>query len=242
MMIPAQNGFAATLLCLTLLTTGCDSQQSPPEGANASPAVAAEATKAVAHASNNDGNAPVEMIDLDSLFPLEEAARIAGQPAAKAKRSRLNKSINSLHYAWPSDRKVTLPGGMKIPAETSLQLQQPTLRIRTNLGAFERQYLQAPDPAQAERSLEMLRNTERYKGMSSQQQMVAENILRSAVEKEPLEKVEGLGKAAAWDAKNLMLYVLLDDLVLIARADISNDPKDNLKAATAVAQTALARR
>ncbi|MEZ5704998.1 MAG: hypothetical protein R3E56_06615 [Burkholderiaceae bacterium] len=219
-----------------LLAAGCDSGAAT-TGQGSVADLPPDAAKAVRAAQAASGPAPE--LNLDPLLTPEDVGRLTGFDPGKAKRNRLSKPVNSLHYAWPSDRHRQLPTGLRLPLDNEVQIFQPAVRVLASVETFRQQHLQAPDPAKVERALEALRQSKRYQGMSAASQKTAEQMLLGSANRPPMTDVPSVGQAAAWDAASDTLYVLVNHLVLAVRASVSNDPTANLALASKVAQHSI---
>ncbi|GAA6142433.1 hypothetical protein [Hydrogenophaga sp. 5NK40-0174] len=230
-----------TLSGLTLLfvaLAGCsDNAQDTTQTAAAMPRSAADAVEQ----ANARSEKAVPILDLDPLLTPADAARLTGLDPQKAKRNRLDKPVNSLHYAWSSSRKRQLPTGLRLPVDDEIQIFQPAVRVSTTEEDFRRQHLKAPDPAAVQQALEGLRASRRYQGMPRDQQEMAEKMLMGAANRPPMQAVEGVGKAAAWDSRTSTLYVLVDHYVMVTMASLADDDQRNRSVAIELAQSAIDR-
>lgn len=221
-----------------LLSAGCDSSATP-TGKGSVAELPPDAAKAVRAAQAASGTAPE--LNLDPMLTPEDVGRLTGFDPGQAKRNRLNKPVNSLHYAWPSERHRQMSTGLRLPLDNEVQIFQPAVRVLTSVETFRQQHLQAPDPAQVERALEALRQSKRYQGMSAAAQKTAEQMLLGSINRPPMTSVASVGDIAAWDAASDTLYVLVNDLVLAVRASVADDDAVNLQLASTVAQHSISK-
>lgn len=226
----------STILTTVLVLSGCDAGTAgaSSQAGGAATAMPAQAERAVRTANAKGQSAPE--LDLDALLSPGDAARLAERPADRATRHRLQKPINSVHYSWSGNRKRQLPSGLRLPLDDELQVFQPAVRVLTSAETFRRQHLQVADPAQVERALQGLRQSQRYQAMTTEQRQMAEQMLSKSINRSPMQAVDGVGEVAAWDAPSDTLYVLVNQVVLAVRASTSDAPGENLALATKTAR------
>lgn len=155
----------------------------------------------------------------------------------------VNLGATSCSVSWSAGRKAKF-GNLELETDDSLELSQiqqlnpDPVRAAASFTAATRQRTDAERQAMGDAAAKRLQET---KGVSEENQQLAEEMARNMLNKLNYEPVSGVGDAAAWGGvgRFKQLMVLSGTVQLLVNANVSENDADNRQQATVLAQALL---
>jgi hypothetical protein len=228
-----------TVLVLTVLVAACSAPASPPQSGSPRSIVlpAPPARVAAAQAPASGPSLADWRGRLDRLLPAADITELAGMPQELAPDTT---RPGQLRYQWDAGRTFEY-AGTRVKRRSLVSLGP--IRTGSNAEDFAALHFNPPDERHRTRLKdEVSRQAERRK-LDEQSTALAHQLADTFARREPAERIEGVGDAAAWaaDGGDPILYVLIGGSTVALVVNVSDDPAANRGTAVALARRVVER-
>lgn len=222
-----------TLLLLTALITACSRSSPPPHAAPPQPVVLPPPSAPAA--STNPPAAAASLTDwrgrLDQLLPAADITELAGMPPDVAPDAA---QPEGLRYRWDAGRMFEY-AGTRVKKKSLVSLGP--IRTGSNVEAFTALHFNPPDQRHRARLKDQVTRQAERRNLDEQSTAMVHQLADAFARREPAERIEGLGDAAAWatEGGDPTLYVLVGGSTIALVVNVADDPAANRRAAVALA-------
>lgn len=174
---------------------------------------------------------------LDQLLPVAEIAERTGMPPDVAPDSA---RADQIRYRWDAGRTFEY-AGTRLKRQSLVSLGP----IRTGSGAeeFAALHFSVSDERQRARLQDEVARQAGRRNLDERSTAAAHQLADAFARREPAERIDGLGDAAAWatGGGDPTLYVLIGSSSVALVVNVSDDPAANRDAAVALARRVVER-
>ena len=174
---------------------------------------------------------------LDQLLSAADIAELAGMPPNVTPDSA---RADHVRYRWDAGRTFVY-AGTRVKKRSMVSLGP----IRTGNGAedFAALHFTLPDERHRTRLKDEVARQAARRNLDEHSTAAAHQLADAFARREPAERIEGLGDAAAWatGGGDPTLYVLIGGSTVALGVNVSDDPAANRSAAVALARRVVER-
>jgi hypothetical protein len=227
------------LLLVAVLITACNTSAPPPHdgfprsvGLPPPPAPAASTSQGAATASLADWRGRLER-----LLPAADITELAGMPPDTTSDTA---RPDRLRYSWNAGRSQEY-AGTRITRKSLVSLGP--IRTGNSVEAFTALHFNPPDAQHRARLKDAVTRQAERRNLDEQSTAMAHRLADSFASRDPAQRIEGLGDAAAWatGGGDPTLYVLAGGSTVALVVNVADDPDANRSVAVALARRVLER-